>query len=89
MSAKSTFRTAKTKASVKETEDAPAPAPAPKPAANVIFESAGQETHEIVIAGIRSRRIANQMLRFTVPAEMVERFSNHAHCTSGRVVRRG
>jgi len=87
MSAKSTTRALKIKTD--EVEKKETPTPAPKPASDVIFESAGQETHEMTIMGVRSRRIADRKLRFTVPAADADRFASHRHIVTGRVVRRG
>jgi hypothetical protein len=87
MSVKSTTRALKIKTA--KAEKAEAPTPTPKPVSEVIFESAGQETHEMTIMGFRSRRIADRKLRFTVPAADADRFASHRHVVTGRVVRRG
>lgn len=85
MTAKSTRRAIKVKAAeVKE-----APAPKPKPASHVTFESRGDETHEIVIMGMRSGRVDGARLQWSVPADKADRFAKHHHVVSGRVVRRG
>jgi len=83
MSEKATSRAMKVKAPTAE------PKPAPKPAAPVIFESRGDETHEIVIMGLRSGRVDQTRLQWTVPAADADRFAKHHHVVTGRVVRRG
>jgi hypothetical protein len=55
----------------------------------VIFESRGDETHEIVIMGLRSGRVDQTRLQWTVPAADADRFAKHHHVVTGRVVRRG
>jgi hypothetical protein len=53
----------------------------------VTFRSAGKETHEITIMGIRATRGPDMKLTFTVPAADADRFARHHHCATGRVQR--
>lgn len=87
MSAKSTTRALKIKTA--EVEKKEAPASTPKSSADVIFESRGPETHELVVMGIRSRRSEDQKMTFVVPAADADRFATHHHVRSGRFIRRG
>ena len=81
-------KTAEAPASKAPAPKAPAPkAPAPKAPSTGTFRSAGKETHEITIMGIRATRGPDMKLTFTVPAADADRFARHHHCATGRVQR--